>query len=134
MNNPEASQSAVIPRFEWIDAAKGLAILAIIYYHFCGFIGVSYGYNTQTGVDAFLILSGFGLTISRTADGFGQFIARRLFKLLPAYWIILASIVTINWFAFHVPVPWKNVAIHLTCFTPPLDSRWGSLALKELRR
>lgn len=78
------------PRSEALDAVRGIAISAVIGYHFwpsvlpSGFIGV----------ELFFVLSGYligGILLdNRRAHGyFGVFYWRRAFRILPLYWILL---------------------------------------------
>ena len=70
---------------------KGLAILGVILCHMKLPIGegllkklLFYGYS---GVDVFLLLSGYGLYVSLSrSDDLGGYLRRRAARLLPAYW------------------------------------------------
>ncbi|MBI5766612.1 MAG: acyltransferase [Verrucomicrobia bacterium] len=115
MTAPAAPATGVAVHRAWIDVAKGVAILAIVYFHLCGEVGAPYAFGTQAGVDTFLILSGFGLTVSPMSGGFREFFARRLFRLLPAYWLVLVAVVLLNLIAFHSRISWPDVGLHLVC-------------------
>lgn len=70
---------------------KGLAILGVILCHMKLPLGdgllnrlLFYGYS---GVDVFLLLSGYGLYVSLSrSDDLGGYLRRRAARLLPAYW------------------------------------------------
>ena len=70
---------------------KGLAILGVILCHMKLPLGdgllnrlLFYGYS---GVDVFLLLSGYGLYVSLSrSDDLGGYLRRRATRLLPAYW------------------------------------------------
>jgi peptidoglycan/LPS O-acetylase OafA/YrhL len=86
-------------RLEFIDFAKGFAILSIVLFHFCQpyvsgiwekaiMIGGS-------GAHLFFLLSGFGLGLSKST-GMGAFYRKRFLKILIPYYIIIITIYAIN--------------------------------------
>lgn len=76
-------------RFEWMTDAKGLAILAVVIYHAFIIAAASPFPHGDMGVDVFVLLSGFGLALSRRAESLGTFYLRRLLNIGPRYWVCL---------------------------------------------
>ncbi|MDB5294063.1 MAG: acyltransferase [Phycisphaerales bacterium] len=77
------------PRLGWVDCTRGVAIVGVVLYHTFGALRLTNVVNGQTGVDAFLMLSGFGLAYAVRPESTGRFLLRRFARLLPAYWIVL---------------------------------------------
>jgi peptidoglycan/LPS O-acetylase OafA/YrhL len=116
-----ASLSSSSPaRLAWLDPARGVAILFVVAYHSFGYLQKTSSFHGEAGVDAFLLLSGFGLAYATRAEPWGAFVWRRLKRLLPAYWIVLALCVLAFW-SRGVDLGWRQVVLHATC----LHLAWG---------
>lgn len=89
-DRPAGAALAALPRLAWLDVTRGLAIVAVVLYHTYGFLGLPSRFQGQAGVDAFLLLSGFGLAYGTRTEPWYRFLGRRTAKLLPAYWVVLA--------------------------------------------
>lgn len=98
---------------EWIDRAKALSILLVIVYHSTGILGLQNYTVGQTGVDVFLIISGYTLTLRRRQESPLTFYKRRFMAIGPAYWIILLLGSAGLFFAVGQPIIWPVVASHL---------------------
>lgn len=79
------------------NGVMGIAALMVIIYH-CffntGSVAINFlaGSNTKIGVDVFVFLSGFGISQSLIQKpGFRDYYIRRLRRLLPSYYIVLAG-------------------------------------------
>ena len=80
-------------RYLPFDALRGLAIMGVVLIHISGMYYVTIGtpaivFNqlSRFAVPVFLILSGWGLTITHSLrNGYGNFLARRSRKILPLY-------------------------------------------------
>ncbi len=79
----------VAGRIKVLDELKGVAIILVIIYHAGGVLTWSNGPHGEVGVDIFVILSGIGLTLGSARDGAGRFLAKRFWRIYPAYWIVL---------------------------------------------
>jgi len=90
------SESRLTSRILELDALRGLAIIAVMLYHYTSRYVRLYGfYNTppfefwygRLGVEFFFILSGFVIfmTLSKTKTG-TDFIVSRLSRLYPVFW------------------------------------------------
>lgn len=108
------------PRLPWIDVARGLAILMVVAYHALGYMRIPNRLNGYVGVDAFLLLSGFGLALSTRPESWGRFMGRRLFRLLPAYWVVLALCLAANAYE-GAALDAKDTLLHVLC----LHLAWG---------
>jgi peptidoglycan/LPS O-acetylase OafA/YrhL len=89
----------------FVDGLRAISILAVVGYH-VGLPGTTGGY---VGVDVFFVISGF-LIISQIIDGlhsgnftFGEFWARRAFRILPTYLLVLAASVALSPFFLVMP-------------------------------
>ena len=95
----------------YIDAMKGLAIIAVVLYHFGGNV-LPYGY---LGVDVFFVLGGFLLIRQLNAQfekgefGYFRFLLKKLLRLWPL--VLLAVIVSMLAGAFlMLPNDYENLA------------------------
>jgi peptidoglycan/LPS O-acetylase OafA/YrhL len=100
------------PRLSWLDPARGVAILFVLLYHTFGYLNRSSAFHGEAGVDAFLLLSGFGLAYSTRAEPWVAFAWRRLKRLLPAYWIVL-GLCLLDFWNHGVVFGWKQVLLHV---------------------
>jgi peptidoglycan/LPS O-acetylase OafA/YrhL len=88
------------PRFEGIDALRGLAALAVSLYHFTMMYEVYHGFPGSKpvlvagGIEAvylFFTISGFVILLSAEHfDRAESFLRARFFRLFPAYWFCVA--------------------------------------------
>jgi len=74
-----------------LDELKGVAILLVILNHVGGVLNLSAAPHGEVGVDMFVILSGVGLTLGPATGGAARFLARRFWRIYPAYWIALTA-------------------------------------------
>src|SRR4051794_19890339 len=115
MTEPTAVQSApgrtTCPappaRLAWMDPARGLAILAVVAYHAGGYLGLPNAVHGEAGVDAFLLVGGFGLAYAARPEPGRAFLARRLWRLLPAYWVALAGCIAFD-LSRGTGLPWRE--------------------------
>jgi peptidoglycan/LPS O-acetylase OafA/YrhL len=63
----------------------------VVLYHAGGVLGMQDWLHGELGVDIFVILSGIGLTLSTTEEGPWSFVARRFWRIYPAYWVALTA-------------------------------------------
>ena len=112
---PAAAPAPAKPaRLEWIDVTRGVAIIGVLHYHTLGILQMPSRLNGQAGVDAFLFISGFGLAYATRPEPWHRFLGRRLAKLIPAYWLVLALCLAFEWYR-GAEVPLKQVLILATC-------------------
>lgn len=127
---PSASE-----RIEVVDALRGLAALAVCWFHMTngnpsflepGWVKTS-GAAGWLGVDVFFVLSGFVIPLSLRRGGFrpradfGRFLAKRLVRLEPPYLASLALVLLLGWLSaraslFHgspFTPSWQQVGAHL---------------------
>src|SRR5438045_7533314 len=101
-----AATEQIDPRFEHrsrqpgLDLLRALAIVVVVIYH-TGIFGFALPYDVNrfgwVGVDLFFVLSGYligGQLLAPLARGrpidLRRFFARRAFRIIPAYFVILA--------------------------------------------
>lgn len=115
MTEPILSEPHAKDRLKTLDAFRGIAILAVLLFHFTYRWGPHwpdhrdfYGFRTNIdwfalgnyGVEFFFIISGFVIfmTLERCA-GWRDFALRRFARLYPTYWVcMLATFFAIQWF------------------------------------
>lgn len=85
-----------------IDGLRAIAVLAVVFYHF-GVGGLRGGF---VGVDIFFVISGFLITgiisreLSERRFSFARFYERRIRRLFPALFVMLAVVAILAWFVF----------------------------------
>ncbi|HET8632189.1 MAG TPA: acyltransferase [Thermomicrobiales bacterium] len=85
-------------RLGFLDALRGVAVLAVVGVHVAGLLFADYGRVVETrfalghfGVTLFFLCSGFVIPVSLERQGsLRRFWTRRFFRLYPAYWYSLA--------------------------------------------
>lgn len=108
---------------------KGLAILAIIFSHVGYFLSDNHNFlfplsiMAGVGVNLFLFLSGYGLTISSLREEFkiGEFYKKRLLRLFVPFWIILAIFLLLDFFFLHISYSSTYILKILFGFFPSAD-------------
>jgi len=96
---------------------KGFAILAIVFSHIGYFLATDhhflYPFSTIAGigVDLFLFLSGFGLTISalKNRRTIKDFYTSHFSKLFTPFWIILIFFSLLDFFFLKISYPWQDI-------------------------
>lgn len=90
----------------------GIAALWIMLFHLIDFPVLNWGYS---GVDIFLFLSGWGLFYSwqKNPDAY-SFYVKRLWRIFPAYAIVVTGGYLIKWFFLHEPVDYLDYLSALT--------------------
>jgi peptidoglycan/LPS O-acetylase OafA/YrhL len=96
-----------------LDELKGVAILLIILYHAGGVLVWPDYLHGEVGVDIFLILSGIGLTLSKTSEGAGRFLLRRFWRIYPAYWVALAACIAADGYLRGIHFGTGNILLHV---------------------
>jgi peptidoglycan/LPS O-acetylase OafA/YrhL len=103
-----------------LDALRGIAILLVVIFHYLhdrilgGITNVIVGPFGLGGVTLFFLLSGFLIERHLARDGnLIRYFSRRLFRILPAYFICLAVILAIHVFT-HTDRSWtpREIAIN----------------------
>lgn len=123
------------------DGLRGVAILAVVWYHLTLVTGVTpASLVAQTGfmgVDLFFFVSGFCLFWpharhifeGRSQPTLGEFAERRLEKILPSYFVALAVIAAAHasWFPTTAALAW-NVVVHALFIHPWWWATFGSIS------
>lgn len=115
-------------RFKALDGLRGLAVLAVVVYHFGAPFNTYYPSDApspysfilgELGVQLFFVISGFVILMSaahgKTAK---SFVISRFTRLYPAYWVaVLFSACLITWIGVETrQVTLSQVLINLTMF------------------
>ena len=114
---------------EVTNQLKGFAILAIVFSHISFFLFYDpkflYPYNilAGVGVNIFLFLSGFGLTISHLRSPLSplSFYKKRLSKLFIPLWIVIAIVLLIDFFALRRTYPLSEIIHSFLGYYPRAD-------------
>ena len=109
-----AEAKTISPRFVFVDGLRGLAALGIVIFHIWWYEPAPYPWldsmhwivdatflRIRAGVQVLLVISGFVIAFTCrntwvTPREFVSFVARRLIRLVPAYWFTLACVVLVN--------------------------------------
>jgi peptidoglycan/LPS O-acetylase OafA/YrhL len=117
-------------RIQELDAVRGLAALAVVFFHYTTRYDQKIGHISEPlfsvpwghyGVELFFLLSGFVIFMTLDkADSGRDFIISRVSRLYPGYWAGMLSTLTTVWFlgnpyAGYHPSP-LDVAINATMF------------------
>lgn len=103
-------------RNETVDALRGLAAIAVCFFHFSSpvgpFVSVSslspWAFYGRWGVDVFFVISGFIVPYSMARAGYNiaiwhRFMARRLIRLEPPYLVSIAVVIGVGLAASATP-------------------------------
>jgi len=114
-----------------LDGLRAMAALSIVLFHIMLFLQLEYTplsqainhgwYYLSTGVHLFFVLSGFLLFLpyaramldGQRLPSARRFYRRRALRILPAYWVCLALMVTLKLYVQHVPFSLGDVAAHI---------------------
>jgi peptidoglycan/LPS O-acetylase OafA/YrhL len=108
-------RSPVKGRVLALDELKGLAILMIVVlYHAAGVLSMNDVVHGEVGVDMFVILSGIGLTLGGHDESAGRYLARRLLRIYPAYWMALTAALVAGTYINNQDFAAWNVVLHYT--------------------
>lgn len=108
---------------------KGVAILAIIFSHIGYFLSSDnqflypFSILAGVGVNAFLFLSGFGLTVSQLHSKLSPlaFYQKRLSKLFIPLWLTISLILIIDFLLLHKSYPLSEITSSYLGFFPKAD-------------
>jgi peptidoglycan/LPS O-acetylase OafA/YrhL len=108
---------------------KGLAILAVVFSHVGYFLSSDHRFlfplsiMAGVGVNLFLFLSGYGLTISTLKKelSVGMFYKKRLLKLFTPFWIVIFAFFLFDFLWLHIYYDWSYVAWSFVGFFPRAD-------------
>lgn len=94
-----SEKMTIASRIEYLDYLRFLAIMPVLLTHY-KFLSMPGGY---LGVNLFFCLSGYFIAIllmrdAKFVNGYAGFLVRRLFRILPMYYIALCFVLAIIWF------------------------------------
>src|SRR5262245_40692514 len=106
------SRRANIPRVEILDLLRGLAVLAVTWFHFTNCTELvktdwlrASGTHGWLGVEVFFVISVFVIPYSMYCGGyrpkqdFGRFLAKRVVRLEPPYLVSLLLVIALMYLA-----------------------------------
>ncbi|MEU7223141.1 acyltransferase family protein [Streptomyces chrestomyceticus] len=139
---PPAKKSRGAPRLRALDGLRLLAALMVAAYHLGGRngeIAVAWGSSPARqfpslhsafaygclGVQIFFVISGFVICMSGWGRSLRSFIASRVARLYPAYWVailLVTAVFALPWVAFEALGP-SDVLTNLTMLQQPLGAK-----------
>ncbi len=114
------------------DELKGFAIFTVVFGHIGLFLTSSDKFLfplsilSGVGVNLFLLLSGFGLTMSQIRNPLNpfRFYIKRLVKLFIPLWIILTLVISLDLIFFNRIYPSQTLIYNFSGFFPSADLTW----------
>jgi len=108
---------------------KGLAILAIVFSHMGYFLSNNHSFlfplsiMAGVGVNLFLFLSGYGLTMSALKKNLSiiNFYKKRLLKLFMPFWLVAFVFFVLDFFILHISYSWPYIIQSLLGIFPRAD-------------
>jgi peptidoglycan/LPS O-acetylase OafA/YrhL len=120
-------------RYDFIDALRGMAALAVLYLHMADIL-LRYGhvsnfleiiiFKTTTqffdlgkiGVIVFFAISGFVIPLSlrKRENTVSKFLISRFFRLYPAYWLSIGLALYFLFYLQAIPIPVRTAVINVT--------------------
>lgn len=97
-----------------VNRVRGVALLLVLLYHSTDIVDWPNLFHGESGVDIFLLLSGFNLAVSCADLPATTFLRRRFFRIFPAYWCALALFVGLEAHFSGVRHSWPDLALHVT--------------------
>ena len=96
-----------------INRLRGYALVLVLIYHCGGMLGRTNVIHGETGVDIFLIISGYILALNCAETPTAVFLRRRFFRIFPAYWLALALFVFLEACLSGIHYPWADLSLHV---------------------
>jgi len=100
-------------RWPAVTALKGLALVLVLVYHGGGVLDLPNRLHGEVGVDIFLLVSGFLLSLTACELPARDFLRKRFFRLFPTYWLALAFFVVLDAALLHRFFTFSDVAVHV---------------------
>ncbi|RXR30157.1 acyltransferase [Flavobacterium piscinae] len=144
------NQIVASKRIFGLDFLRSLSILLVLFSHISwiyqseGLVGKMQDFSGLIGIELFLMLSGYlvgsiilkqFLTQPYTIKEVGNFVKRRLFRILPSYYLILVINLLIAIYIGFSFADWWKYFLFVQNFTTPIPSLFPeswSLPIKEL--
>jgi peptidoglycan/LPS O-acetylase OafA/YrhL len=96
-----------------VNALRGLALIFIFLYHGGGVLNRPNELHGEVGVDVFLLLSGFLLSLHASEISGRDFLRKRFGRIFPSYWLALAFFVILGTALLHRVFTVSDVLLHL---------------------
>lgn len=141
------SKYPVVRRYgetDFVTSLRAIAATMVVAVHSgglrdLGWIASNIGASGKYGVEMFFVISGFSIATTFDPDkSWGQFLIRRLFRIIPLYWLCLASaallttsgLLPLNYWAsrFGTEIDAYNLVLHFLCLSC-LDHTIGGTVL-----
>lgn len=94
------------------DELKGVAMILLLLFHAGGVLVWNNYLHGDLGTDMFFLVSGICLSLNSHALSAGEFIRRRLSRILPAYWIVLTAYLIAHGAFLHFSYETPNIVAH----------------------
>ena len=106
-----------------LDPLRGVAAVAVLCHHLSAYTPLSVPWLSTVGgllgVQLFFVISGYLIIQSASAHSLGVYLARRAFRIYPAYWtaVLLVAACTTPLMAWGPPQEWDVYLINLLALT-----------------
>lgn len=111
---PVATSGEKAVRLQGLQYLRALAAVMVAIFHCSAQIEGYFPYlrcpQLATGVDIFFVISGFIMAVTGTRLTAGEFIARRLVRIVPLYWLLTTVLAVLAW--------WLPEMFRTTVLTP----------------
>jgi peptidoglycan/LPS O-acetylase OafA/YrhL len=120
------SEPAAGIRWRGVTALKGLALVFVLFYHVGGVLDWPNRMHGEVGVDIFLLISGFLLSLTATELPARDFLRKRFFRIFPAYWLALAFFVVLGAVLLHRFFTWQDILLHVVGLQATVQGAYAS--------
>ncbi len=112
-------------RLGCFDELKGIGILLLLLYHAGGVLVWNNYLHGDLGTDVFFLVSGLCLSLNASRMEVREFVARRVLRILPAYWIVLTCYAVLNQVFLQHDYSPANLAVHYLGVHALFGDAWG---------
>jgi exopolysaccharide production protein ExoZ len=95
-----------------VNRLRGYALVLILIYHGGAILDVPNVIHGESGVDIFLMISGYVLALSCVDLPAAVFLRRRFLRIFPAYWVALILFVFLQVQLTQQPCTWTDFILH----------------------
>lgn len=125
VNELKLQLPAATARLDFLDEIKGWAIFLLLLYHGGGVLVWENHLHGDLGTDLFFLVSGLALAFGSADQAPGEFVRRRLWRILPGYWIVLTGYAVLNQVFLQHHYSAANLAVHYLGVHAFFGDAWG---------
>lgn len=125
MNQLSLQFPSAARRLDFLDEIKGWAIFLLVLYHAGGVLVWNNRLHGDLGTDLFFLVSGLALAFGSWSQPVGEFARRRLWRILPGYWIVLSVYAVANQVFLQHHYSAGNLVAHYLGVHALFGDAWG---------